>query len=115
MDNMIGGSSKKRRVRAQVELTSDQTYIDPNNLAALIQSANNRKNLKEIHRVAEVVQRISHDCLIVPNNSFKLKIGSFLERVKYYKFDFCNEKKEGDEELSPHEIVKKVLKGSAKE
>lgn len=59
--------------------------------------------------MTEVVHRITHDCLIVPSNSFKLKIGSFLERVKYYKFAYSTEKKEQDDELSQHDFLKKVF------
>jgi hypothetical protein len=48
--------------------------------------------------VAEVVQRITRECLIVPKNCFKLKTGSFLEKLQYFKITLDEKKNEEDSE-----------------
>lgn len=67
----------------------------------MIERANKKQNLKEIHRVAEVVQRITRECLIVPKNCYKLKTGSFLQRKKNFKItlgeDSASKGKDGEE------------------
>jgi hypothetical protein len=94
----------------------DQAMLDPNNLASLIESANKQNNLKEIHRVTETVQRITRECLIVPKNCFKLKTGSFLEKLKYFKINLQenkeNEQEEEEEEKKKSNSFRNVSKSN---
>lgn len=76
-------------------------YIDPNDLNSLIAKANKQENLKEIHRVSELVRRITSECFIVPKDAFKLKIGNYLHKNEDFKLTLpqheFNQKKESDE------------------
>ena len=74
----------------------------------MIESANKQQNLKEIHRVAEVVERITKECLIVPKNSFKLKTGSFLEKIKYFKFEIMKKSENQNEDEPKSELEVKI-------
>ena len=83
--------------------SQENAFVDPNNLAALIERANKKQNLKEIHRVAEVVRRITSECLIVPKNCYKLKTGNFLEKNKNFKIVLDEDEEEEDKQAECQE------------
>ena len=53
----------------------------------MISRADRQQNLKEIHRVSQVVNQITEECFVVPKDAFELKTGNFLKRSRNFNFE----------------------------
>ena len=71
------------RIIKKFEATNQ--FLENTNLNEIIKRGNQRKSLREIHRVAYLVQKITEDSLLVCNNAFALNYTENLLPTQNYK------------------------------